>query len=151
VGVAGVLAGEEGQPGDGVAMDATEACRLAGADPFVQVLQDRDDLLVGELGLVERSPLVFRESSLTAVAAEEADIAVFPHEVVDGEVAAIADAVEFARAVLTAVPREIVARHGTSITERGGRTDRVSMRGDIMLRQSARLKQPGTLPCNCRH
>jgi len=96
VGVPGVLSGEQGQPGDGVAMDATQPCRLAGADPFVQVLQDRDDLLMGELGLVERSPLIFREPSLTGFAAQEANIAVFSHEVVDGEIAAIADAVEFA-------------------------------------------------------
>jgi len=141
-----VLAGEEGQSSDGVAMDAAEASRLASADPLVQVLQDRDDLLVSEPGLVERGPFIFRESNPTGVAAEEADVAVSPHEVVNGEVAAIADAVEFARAVLAAVPREIVAGHGTSITERGGRTDRVSMRGDIVLRQSARLKQPGTPP-----
>jgi hypothetical protein len=80
----GVLAGEEGQPSDGVAMDATEAGRLARADPLVQMLQDRDDLLVGELGLVERSPLVFREPSPAGFAAQEADLAVFPHEVVDG-------------------------------------------------------------------
>jgi len=99
-----MLAGEEGQPGDRVAMDATEPSRLAGADPFVQMLQDRDDLLVGELGLVERSPLMFREPSLTGSAAQEADIAVFSHEVVNGEVAAVAGPVEFAGAVLTAEP-----------------------------------------------
>ena len=141
-----MLAGEEGQSGDGVAMDAAESSRLASADPLVQVLQDRDDLLVREPGPIERGPFIFRESSLAGAAAEEADIAAFPHEVVDGEVAAIADAVEFARAVLAAEPREIVAGHGTSITERGGRTDRVSMRGAIVLRQSDKLKQPGTLP-----
>ena len=70
----------------------------------------------------------------------------FPHEVVDGEVAAVANAVEFARAILTAESREVFAGHGTSAAERRGRSDRVSMRGAIMLRQSNRLKQPGTPP-----
>jgi hypothetical protein len=92
----GVLAGEEGQSSDGVAMDPTKPRRLPGADPLVEMLRDRDDRLVGQLGLVERGPLIFREPSLRGFAAEEADIAVLPHEVVDGEVTTIADAVEFA-------------------------------------------------------
>ncbi len=96
VGVPGVLSGEQGQPGDGIAMDVTQPCRMAGAAPFVQVLQDRDDLLLEELGLVERGPLICREPILTGFAAQEANIAVSSHEVVDGEIAAIADAVEFA-------------------------------------------------------
>jgi hypothetical protein len=64
-----MLAGKEGQSSDGVAMDATEAGGLASANPFVQMLQDRDDLLVGQLGLVKRGSLMLRESSLTGLAA----------------------------------------------------------------------------------
>jgi hypothetical protein len=71
---------------------------------------------------------------------------VFSHEVVDAKVAAIADAVEFAGAVLTAEPREIFTGHGTSITEHRGRSVRLSMSDTIMLRQSDRLKQLGTPP-----
>jgi hypothetical protein len=104
------------------------------------MLQDREDLLVGQLGLVKRSSLMFGEPSLTGLASQKTDVAVFSHELVDGKVAAIADAVEFAGAVLTAEPREIFTGHGPSITKRRGRSVRLSMRDAIMLRQSVRLK-----------
>jgi hypothetical protein len=64
-----MLAGKEGQSSDGVAMDATEAGGLAGANPFVQMRQDREDFLVGQLGLVKRASLMFGEPSLTGPAA----------------------------------------------------------------------------------
>ena len=135
-----MFADEERQSSDGVAMNATESRRLAGADPFVQMLQDRENLLVGQLGPVKRSSLMFGEPRLAGLASQEADVEVFSHEFVDAEVAAIADAVEFARAVLTAEPREILSGHGTSITKRRGRSVRLSIRDTTMLRQSARLK-----------
>ena len=79
------------------------------------------------------------EPRLARLASQEPDVAVFSHEFVDAEVAAVADAVEFAGAVLTAEPREILSGHGPSITERPDRSVRLSMRDAIMLRQSTRL------------
>ena len=50
VGVLGVLAGEQGQPGDGVPVDPDQPAGLADAAALGEVLQDREGLLVRAAG-----------------------------------------------------------------------------------------------------
>ena len=64
-----MFAGKEGQSSDGITMDVTEAWYLTSANSFVQMLQDREDLFMGQLGLVKRGSLMFGKPSLTGLAA----------------------------------------------------------------------------------
>jgi hypothetical protein len=93
VGGLGVLAGQEGQPGDGVLGDALQSGGLADSTPLGEVPQDRQDLLVRELGVEQRGALELGEPGLAAPAVEQA-VASLAEVIDDEEVAGVASAVE---------------------------------------------------------
>jgi hypothetical protein len=72
VAVAGVLAGPQGIAGDGVLIDASQPSGLAGAAAILEVLQDVEDLLVGQPGVEQGSAFAFGEAGLAGAAGEHA-------------------------------------------------------------------------------
>ena len=97
----GVLAGQQGQPGDGVLVDPDQPGGLADAAALGEVLQDRQDLVVRELGVEQRRPLELGEPGLAGVAVEQAVVGL-AEVVADREVAGAAPAVVGAVGVLAA-------------------------------------------------
>ena len=86
VGGLGVLTGQQGQPRDRVLVDPDQAGRLADAAPLGQVLQDRQDLVVRQLGVEQRRPLELGEPGLAGLAVEQ-PVAGLAEVVADREVA----------------------------------------------------------------
>src|SRR4051812_37252488 len=113
--VVGVLPGGAGQSDDGVAVDADEPPGGADAAPLVEVLEDRQGLLLGQVAAVQRRALALGEAGAAGVAVELAELLVLAEAAADGGVAGVAPAVERAVGVLAAEAREVVhgvARHG---------------------------------------
>jgi hypothetical protein len=113
VGALGMLAGQDGQAGDGVLTNPHQPGGLAGPAAIVEVLQDPRDLVVGELGVEVGRPLELGEPGLAGVAVEEAML-VLAEVAADREVAGVAAAVFRAVRVLAAMAREVVRGHGSS-------------------------------------
>jgi fermentation-respiration switch protein FrsA (DUF1100 family) len=113
VGILGVLTGQECQPGDGVLADPHQSGGLSGPAAVVEVLQDPQDLVVGEFGVEEGRPLELGEPGLAGLAVQEA-VVILAVVAADGEVAGAAAAVFRAVRVVAAMPREVVRGHGSS-------------------------------------
>ena len=113
VGILGVLTGQECQPGDGVLADPHQSGGLSGPAAVVEVLQDPQDLVVGEFGVEEGRPLELGVPGLTGLAVQEA-VVILAVVAADGEVAGAAAAVFRAVRVVAAMPREVVRGHGSS-------------------------------------
>ncbi len=88
--IVGVLASPAGQANDGVAMDAHQACGGPNATSFLEMVEDRHDLVVGELGAEEDGPLVLGERALAEIAAKESVLTLLAEAVVDQEMAGVA-------------------------------------------------------------
>jgi hypothetical protein len=99
VGLLGVIAGQQRQPCDRVLVDHDLPYILTDAAALGQVLEDRDRLLVRELGVEQRGTLELGESSLTGIAVEEA-VARRGKAIADGEVGGIAIVISRAFRVL---------------------------------------------------
>ena len=87
--VVGVIAGQAGQADDGIAVDSHQACGGADTTSFLEVSEDRHDLVVGEFAGEEDGPFVLRERLLAGVAAEEAVLAVLSEAIVNRKVPAL--------------------------------------------------------------
>jgi hypothetical protein len=120
--VVGMVAGQAGQADDGVAMDAHQACGGTDAASFLEVTEDRHDLVVGELGAEEDGPLVFRERVSAGVAAEESVLAPLAEAVVDREVSGVALTGRRTARVGAAEPCEVFHRQEASRVEKRGRS-----------------------------
>ncbi len=66
----GMLAGESAIAADGVGMDVDQAGRLADAAALVDVSEDREGLVLGQVGTIQRSALALGEAGPTAAAIE---------------------------------------------------------------------------------
>jgi hypothetical protein len=88
--VVGVIAGQAGQADDGIAVDSHQACGGADTTSFLEVSEDRHDLVVGEFGAEEDGPFVLRERLLAGAAAEEAVLALLSEAIVNRKVSGIA-------------------------------------------------------------
>jgi hypothetical protein len=108
MGVPGVRPGLARQPRHGIAVDADEAFGLADPVALDQVLEDRDDLLLGQAGVEQRGALALGEAGVARSAVEQADMPLLAVAVTDREVAGVALAVERAIRVQTTEAREIV-------------------------------------------
>ncbi|HJZ56878.1 MAG TPA: hypothetical protein VKE74_18055 [Gemmataceae bacterium] len=106
--VVGVLTGGTGEPDDGVAVDADEPPGGADAAPLVEVLEDGQGLLLGEVAAVQRGALPLGEAGPAGVAVELAELLVLAEATADREVAGVAPAVERAVRVLAAEVGEVV-------------------------------------------
>jgi hypothetical protein len=113
VGILGVLPGQKGQPCDRVLVDPDQPGGLADAAPLGQVLQDRQDLVVGELGIEERRPLELGEAGLAGAAIEQA-VAGLAEVVDDKDVVPAPSAVGVAVGVLAAEAGDVVHGRGAS-------------------------------------
>jgi hypothetical protein len=113
VGILGVLTGQECQPGDGVLADSHQSGGLSDPAAVVEVLQDPQNLVVGEFGVEEGRPLELGEPGLAGLAGQEA-VVILAVVAADGEVAGAAAAVFRAVRVVAAMQREVVRRHGSS-------------------------------------
>jgi hypothetical protein len=118
VGVLGVPTGQEGQPGDGVLADPHQSGSLSGAAAVVEVVQDPQDLVVGELGVEVGRPLELGEPGLARLAVQET-VVVLAVVAADREVAGAAAAVLRTVGVVAAIEREIVRGHGSSWIKQG--------------------------------
>jgi hypothetical protein len=108
----GVPAGDHGQPHHRVLVDPDQAARLANAAAFLQVLEDGDGFVLGQLAAVQRRAFAFGEASLAAAAGEDAALFVGPVAETDAEVVEAAAAVVGALLVLAAESFQVV--HGSS-------------------------------------
>ena len=86
----GVLAGDAGIASDGIGMDLDQARRLEDATTLVDVLEDRGDLVLGQVGAVQRGSLAFGEPVMTGAAIEQAILVEFAESAGDGEVSGAA-------------------------------------------------------------
>ena len=88
--IVGVIAGQAGQADDGVAVDSHQTCGGPDATSFLEMAEDRHDLVVGKLGAEEDGSFVLRERLLAEVAAEESILALLAEAVVDREISGVA-------------------------------------------------------------
>jgi hypothetical protein len=112
--VVGMLPGPAGQSDDGVAMDPDEASGRPDAAPLVEVVQDGEGLVLGQMGVEQGRTFAFGEAVLAGLAVEEADVVLFAVAGADGEVAGVAETGGGAVGVLTAEAREVVHAEGRS-------------------------------------
>jgi hypothetical protein len=106
--VVGMLSGDAGQSDDGVGIDPDQASGGADATALIQVLEDGEGLLLGEMGVEQGRALSLREAALAGVAVEQADVVLLAVAGADGKIASVALAVEDALGVLAAEAREVV-------------------------------------------
>ena len=86
----GVLAGNQGQPDDGVLVDTDQAAGLADAATFLPMLEDREGFVVGKFGAIERGALAFGEAFLAGAAGQDAALLVGSVAEADTQVVATA-------------------------------------------------------------
>jgi hypothetical protein len=107
-----VVAGAEGIADDGVLIDAGQAAGLADAAALAEVVEDAEDLVVGEAGAEQGGALALGEAGLAGTAGEHAALLVLAVAEGDTEVGAAAAAVVGTRGVLTAETVEVVVHGG---------------------------------------
>jgi hypothetical protein len=115
-----VLTGEEGKPRDRVLVDPDQPCGLADATALGQVLQDCEDLVVGQFGVEQRRALELGEAGLAGPAVEQ-PVSCLAEVVDDQEVVPAPLAVGVAVGVLAAEAAEVVRGHESSWTGPGQR------------------------------
>jgi hypothetical protein len=106
--VVGMLSGDAGQSDDGVGIDPDQASGGADATALIQVLEDGEGLLLGEMAVEEGRALALGEAVLAGLAVEQADVVLCAVSVADREIAGVSARVEGAAGVLTAEAREVV-------------------------------------------
>src|SRR3712207_6154672 len=74
----GVRAGDHGQAGHGILVDADQAAGLAHPTTLLQVLQDREGLVLGKFAAVQRGAFPFREALLAGPAGQDTAVFVGP-------------------------------------------------------------------------
>lgn len=116
VSVFGVLTGQQGKPRDGVFVDPDQPSGLADAASFGEVLQDRQDFVMRQLGLEERGPPKFGEPGLADPTVEQ-PVARLTEVVDDEDVVLAPPAIEVARGILAAKACKVVRGHGASGTD----------------------------------
>jgi len=106
--LAGVVAGAQGQAGDGVLADADQAGGLADAAAVGEVGQDGQELVLRQVGPEQGRALALGEAGATGGAVQEAVgvIAAVAHA--DGELASVTSAVVGAVGVEAAEAAEVV-------------------------------------------
>ena len=106
----GMLTGGAAIAADGIGMDLDQARRLEDATTLVDVFEDRGDLVLGQVGAVERGALAFGEPVATGAAREQAKLPGLAESAGDGEVSAVAAAEVGTLGIQATESREVV--HG---------------------------------------
>jgi hypothetical protein len=110
VGVVGVLSGQAAVPHHRIAVGPHEPAGLADATPFVQVLQDRDGFLLGQVRAEQGRALALGGATATGAALQDPVLFLGATPAVDAEVVAAAAAVVLAVRVQATEACEVV--HG---------------------------------------
>ena len=103
-----MVSGDAGQSDDGVGIDPDQTPGGADATALIQVLEDGEGLLFGEMAVEQGCTLSLRGAALAGVAVEQADVVLFAVAGADGKIAGVAPGVEDALGVLAAEAREVV-------------------------------------------
>jgi hypothetical protein len=106
--VVGMAAGDAGQSAHGVGIDADQSSGGADAAALVEVLEDGQGFLRGEMAVEQRRALALGEAALAGLAVEQADVVLLAVAGADGEITGIAAGVEYALGVLAAEASEVV-------------------------------------------
>jgi len=107
---AGMITGGAAVAADGIGMDLDEARRLEDATPLVDVFEDRGDLVLGQVGAIQRGALAFGESVATGAAREQAKLPGLAESSGDGEVSGVASSEVGTSGIQATESREVV--HG---------------------------------------
>jgi hypothetical protein len=107
---AGVLTGGAAVATDGIGMDLDQARRLENTTTLVDVIEDRGDRVLGQVGPVQRGALAFGEAGAAGAAIEEPKLPGLAESAGDGEVCGVAAAEVGASGILATELREVV--HG---------------------------------------
>src|SRR5207245_7326720 len=86
---------------------------LHDALPICDVVEDRGDLLLGQMGAVQRGALALGEAGATGTAIEEAELPVLAESAGDGEVSGVA-ASEVGAAGIDRKSTRLNSSHGSS-------------------------------------
>ena len=105
-----MLARQDAVADDGILVDADQASGFSYATSFVDVVENGDNRLVGQLRSEEGRALAFREPGLAGRAAEHASRLIWPIAIAHAEVADAAFTEVGTRGFLAAEFREVV--HG---------------------------------------
>jgi hypothetical protein len=105
-----MLAGTAAVAADGVGMDVDQAGRLADAATLVDVSEDREGLVLGQAGAIERGALALREAGAAPPAIELTELPLLAESAGDGEISGAAASEVGAAGIQATEPREIV--HG---------------------------------------
>jgi hypothetical protein len=103
-----MLAGGAAIAADGIGMDLDQARRLEDATALVDVVEDREGLVLGPVGPVQRGALALREAGAAGAAIEEPKLPGLAESAGDGEVSGVAAAEVWASGILTTEPSEVV-------------------------------------------
>jgi hypothetical protein len=105
--------GQQGQSCDGILTDPHQSGGLADAAAVGEVLQDRQHLVVRELGVEQRGALELGEAGLAGVAVQQPVLGL-AEMAADREVTGAPSAVERAVGILAAEAGEVIRGHGSS-------------------------------------
>jgi len=105
-----MLSGDASQAADGVGIDADEPACGADATALIEVLEDGDGLLLGEMGVEQSRPLPFGEAGFAGVAVKQSDVVLFAVAGADRKIPGMALPVGGADRILTTEASEVV--HG---------------------------------------
>jgi hypothetical protein len=112
VDILGVFPGDHRQAYHRILVDPDQATGLPHAATLLEVLQDRQSLVLGEFAAVQGGSLAFTEAVLTGPAGQDAAVLVGPVAEADTQVVEAASAVVGTRRVLAAEDFQVV--HGAS-------------------------------------
>jgi hypothetical protein len=107
---AGMFTGLAAVAADGVGMDLDQARRLEDATALGDMVEDRGDLVLRQVGAVQRGALAFGEPGAAGAAIEQAILSGFAESAGDSEVCGVAAAEVGASRILATESREVV--HG---------------------------------------
>ena len=110
-----MLAGQQRQPRDSVLVNPHQSGGLTDAAPLGKVLEDRQDLVVRELGVKQRGALELGKPGLAGVAIQQTVLRL-AEAAADREVTGVALAVAMTIGVLAAEVAEVVRGNDTSLT-----------------------------------
>src|SRR4051794_7646853 len=105
---AGMLAGDPAVAADGIGMDLDQTGRLEDTTALVDVLEDRGDLVLGQVGAVQRRALALGEAGAAGATIEEPILPGLADSAGDGEVCGVAAAEVGAVRILATELREVV-------------------------------------------
>lgn len=117
VGGAGVHTGGAGIAADGIGMDLDQPSGLEDAAALGDVLEDRGDLVLGQVGAVQRSALAFGEPGAAGAAVKQTILAELAEVAGDGEVSGAAPAEVGASGIEATESGEVVHGSGCGLQQ----------------------------------